>query len=112
MVEKFNRYDVADYLETEEDISLYLEACQEDGDPKLIAAALGDIARARNMTQLANEAGMTRAGLYKALSVEGNPSFVVRLPSIELADAMVGNKLAIDFASDPENSDKDLRIAF
>ena len=75
MVEKFNRYDVADYLETEEDISLYLEACQEDGDPKLIAAALGDIARARNMTQLANEAGMTRAGLYKALSVEGNPSF-------------------------------------
>jgi probable addiction module antidote protein len=75
MVEKFNRYDVADYLETEEDISLYLEACQEDSDPKLIAAALGDIARARNMTQLANEAGMTRAGLYKALSVEGNPSF-------------------------------------
>lgn len=75
MVEKFNRYDAADYLETEEDICLYLEACQEEGNPALVAAALGDIARARNMTQLAKEAGMTRAGLYKALSVDGNPSF-------------------------------------
>ena len=52
MVEKFNRYDAADYLETEEDICLYLEACQEEGNPALVAAALGDIARARNMTQL------------------------------------------------------------
>ncbi len=75
MAEKFSRYDTADYLETEEDIRLYLEACQEDGDPALIAAALGDIARARNMSQLARDAGMTRAGLYKALSPDGNPSF-------------------------------------
>ena len=75
MAEKFSRYETADYLETEEDIRLYLEACQEDGDPSLIAAALGDIARARNMTQLAKDAGLTRAGLYKALSAEGNPSF-------------------------------------
>jgi probable addiction module antidote protein len=75
MAEKFSRYDTADYLETEEDIRHYLDACQEDGGPALIAAALGDIARARNMTQLAKEAGMTRAGLYKALSPDGNPSF-------------------------------------
>ena len=75
MVEKFSHYDPADYLETEEDIRLYLEACQEEGDPELVAAALGDIARARNMTQLAKKVGMTRAGLYKALSAEGNPSF-------------------------------------
>lgn len=75
MSEKFSRYETADYLETEEDIRLYLEACQEDGDPALIAAALGDIARARNMSQLAKDAGMTRAGLYKALSPGGNPSF-------------------------------------
>ena len=75
MTEKFSRYDTADYLETEEDIRFYLEACQEDGDPALIATALGDIARARNMSQLAKDAGMTRAGLYKALSPEGNPSF-------------------------------------
>ena len=47
----------------------------EDGDPALIAAALGDIARARNMSQLARDTGMTREGLYKALSGEGNPSF-------------------------------------
>ncbi len=75
MAEKFSRYETADYLENEEDIRLYLEACQEDGDPALIATALGNIARARNMTHLANDAGMTRAGLYKALSPEGNPSF-------------------------------------
>jgi len=74
MAEKFSRYDTAEYLETEEDIRLYLKACQEDGDPALIAAALGDIARARNMSKLAKEAGLTRAGLYKALSAEGNPS--------------------------------------
>jgi probable addiction module antidote protein len=72
---KFSRYDTAHYLETEEDIRSYLEACQEDGDPALIAAALGDIARARNITALAKAVGMTRAGLYKALSPDGNPSF-------------------------------------
>lgn len=75
MAEKFSRYDTADYLDTEEDIRLYLEACQEEGDPALVAAALGDIARARNMSQLAKDVGMTRAGLYKALSPDGNPSF-------------------------------------
>lgn len=75
MAEKFSRYDTDDYLETEEDILHYLEACQEDGDPALIAAALGDIARARNMTELAKKVGLNRAGLYKALSPEGNPSF-------------------------------------
>ena len=71
----FKRYDTADYLDTEEDIRLYLEVCQEEGDPALMAAALSDIARARNMTQLAKADGMTRAGLYKALSPNGNPSF-------------------------------------
>jgi probable addiction module antidote protein len=75
MAERFSRYDTADYLETEEDIRLYLEACQEEDDPAFVTAALCDIARARNMTQLAKDAGMTRAGLYKALSPEGNPSF-------------------------------------
>jgi probable addiction module antidote protein len=47
----------------------------EDGDPALITAALGDIARARNLSQLARDTGMSREGLYKALSGEGNPSF-------------------------------------
>ena len=52
MAERFSRYDTAEYLETEEDIRHYFEVCQEDGDPALIAAALGDIARARNRPNL------------------------------------------------------------
>ena len=75
MATRFRHFDAADYLDSEEGIKLYLEACAEDGDPGLIAAALGDIARARNLSALALEVGMTRAGLYKALSMEGNPSF-------------------------------------
>lgn len=77
MAEKFSRWDVADYLDTEEDMALYLDACLEDdpGDGSLIRTALGDIARARGMTQLAHDTGLTREGLYKALSTEGNPAF-------------------------------------
>lgn len=77
MAEKFSRWDVADYLDTEEDMALYLDACIEDdpGDGSLIRTALGDIARARGMTQLAHDTGLTREGLYKALSTEGNPAF-------------------------------------
>ena len=71
----FSRYDTADYLQTEEDIAAYLEAAMEDGDPALVIAALGDVARARNMSELARETGLTRQGLYKALSGEGETSF-------------------------------------
>ena len=71
------RWDSAKYLKTDEDIRLYLEACLEEAgdDPALIVHALGVIARARNMNQLARDTGLTREGLYKALSSEGNPSF-------------------------------------
>ena len=77
MAEKFSRWDVADYLDTEEDMALYLDACLEEdpGDGSLIRIALGDIARSRGMTQLAHDTGLTREGLYKALSTEGNPAF-------------------------------------
>lgn len=68
-------YDAAEFLETDEDIVAYLNAALEDGDPSLVSAALGDIARARGMTQLAKDTGITRDGLYKALSPSGNPSF-------------------------------------
>ena len=73
----FSRYDTADYLKSEEDVIAYLEAVMEEGDddPAYIARALGVVARARNMSQLAREAGMSREGLYKALSEDGNPSF-------------------------------------
>jgi len=77
MAEEFSRWDAADYLETEEDMALYLDACldEDPGDGSPIRTALGDIARARAMTQLAHDTGLTREGLYKALSSEGNPAF-------------------------------------
>lgn len=75
--ETFSRYDSADYLKSEQDIVAYLEAVMEEGgdDPAYIAQALGVVARARNMSQLARDTGMSREGLYKALSEDGNPSF-------------------------------------
>ena len=81
MPETFTRWDVTDYLRTEEDIRYYLEAAVDEdlGDGSLIRAALSDIARAQNMSQLAREVGMTREGLYKALSEKGNPSFATVL---------------------------------
>ena len=72
-VGNLKRWDIQEYLETPEDIVHYLEAVFEDGDPKLIAAALGDIARARGMTEVARKAGVTREALYKALSENGDP---------------------------------------
>lgn len=71
----FSHYETADYLQTNEDIAAYLEAIMEENDPALLTAALGDIARARNMTKLAKDVGMSREGLYKALSGEGNPAY-------------------------------------
>ena len=71
------RFDAADYLKTDEDVALYFQACLDEGgnDPAFIAKSLGTIARARGMTQLAKDSGISREGLYKALSGEGNPEF-------------------------------------
>ena len=82
---KTRPYDAASYLRTEEDCVLYLQAAIDEavGDPSLIVAALGDIARARGMMQLARETGVSREGLYKALSPEGNPSFATIAKVIE-----------------------------
>jgi probable addiction module antidote protein len=66
-------WDPAEHLQTEEDMAEYLEAALEEGDPALITAALGDIARAKGMSQLARETGLGRESLYKALSPTGNP---------------------------------------
>jgi probable addiction module antidote protein len=68
-------WDPAEHLDTEQDMAAYLEAALEEGDPALVAAALGDIARAKGMTQVAREAGLGRESLYKALSPGGNPEF-------------------------------------
>ena len=81
MPEKLTEFDASEYINTEERTRLYLEACTEEdpGDGSLIRAALNDIARARNMSSLAREAGLDRSGLYKALSENGNPSFTTVL---------------------------------
>ena len=72
-------WDAAEHLETKEDIVAYLEAALEDGDPSLVIAALGDIARSRGMTTIARETGVGRESLYKSLSLEGNPEFATVL---------------------------------
>lgn len=72
-------WDAADYLKTEEDMIAYLDAALEDGDPNLIVAALGDIARAKGMTQVARTAELGRESLYKSLSPTGNPEFATVL---------------------------------
>jgi len=72
-----SRYDVAEHLRTPEEMAAYLEACLEEarGDASFVAKALGDIARARGMTQVARDAGLSRESLYKALSGERTPGF-------------------------------------
>ncbi len=76
---KTRPYDTVEYLKDDGDMAAYLDAVLEEGDPALITAALGDIARAKGMTQLARETGLGRESLYKALSAEGNPEFGIVL---------------------------------
>lgn len=96
---KTSRYDVAEHLRTPEEMAAYLEACIEeaDGDATFIARALGNIARAKGMSQVARDAGLSRESLYKALSGDRSPSFdtilkVVSALGLKLhAEAKVGN---------------------
>ena len=83
------RWDAADSLKSDRDVLAYLEAAFEDGDPGVVAAALGDIARSKGMTRVARNAGLGRESLYKALSAGGNPELgtvlrVVRALGIRL----------------------------
>jgi probable addiction module antidote protein len=99
---KTTRYDVAEHLRTQNEMAAYLEACIEEsaGDAAFIAKALGDIARAKGMAQVARDAGLSRESLYKALSGERSPGFdtilkVVRALGLELhasASAAPANK--------------------
>jgi probable addiction module antidote protein len=88
------KWDSAAYLKTEADVARYWQACLEEGrdDPSFITAALGNIARARGMTRVARKTGLTREGLYKALSPGGNPEFgtvmkVIRALGLEVRGA-------------------------
>lgn len=76
-------WDAAEHLETQEDIAAYLEAALEDGDPALVLAVLGDIARSKGMTQISRKTGLGRESLYKALSSEGNPEFITVLKVLQ-----------------------------
>jgi probable addiction module antidote protein len=88
-------WDTASYLTTNEDIAAYVNAAFEDGDPALITQALENVARAQGMTQLAAKTGITRDGLYKALSPDGNPSF----RTVQKVLAALGLKLGVAAAS-------------
>jgi probable addiction module antidote protein len=76
---KTRPYDAVEYLDTPEDMAAYLEAALEDGDPAVVTHALGTIARARGMSQIARDTGLGRESLYKALSPGGNPEFATVL---------------------------------
>jgi probable addiction module antidote protein len=76
---KTTKWDAADTLRTPDDVAAYLEAVLEDGDSDLIVAALGDIARSKGMTQVARDAKLTRASLYKALQSGSHPEFATVL---------------------------------
>ncbi len=75
-------WDPAAHLSNADDIAAYLEAALQDGDPQLVAAALGDIARAKGMSQVARDAGLGRESLYKSLSSSGNPELATVLKVI------------------------------
>ena len=74
-IKDLSKFDAMDYLKTEKDIAAYLSAVLEDGDPALFVAAIGDIARAKGMTEIAKKSGVTRESLYRALKVEARPRF-------------------------------------
>ena len=78
---KLRKWDSVEHLKTDEDMAAYLEACLEEAgdDAAFIAKVLGNIARAKGMTQLSKDTGLGRESLYKALSGEGNPSFATIL---------------------------------
>ena len=91
MAETYSRWDVTEYLQSVEEVRLFLEECarEDPGDGSLIRAALENIAEGRNLDRLAREIGMSGDGLYKAISGDGDPSFatvmrVIRALGMEL----------------------------
>lgn len=87
-------WDAVEHLATDEDMAAYLEAALDEGDASLVAAALGDIARAKGMTWIARETGLGRESLYKALSPEGNPELATVLKVVQSLGLRLGAKTA------------------
>jgi probable addiction module antidote protein len=92
------KFDPSEYLDSDEAIVIFLEDILESGDPKIIAAGLGDVARAMGMTELAAKTGLSRESLYRALSDEGNP----RLDTLLKVLGALGVKLSVSPASAAE----------
>lgn len=90
-VSELPSFDMAEQLRNEEDIQIYLNLVLEENDPALLAAALGDIAKARGMTQIAKDAGIGRESLYKALRADASP----RYETIAKVIAALGLKLTV-----------------
>jgi probable addiction module antidote protein len=87
----FEDWDLADDIETKEDVIGIIEAALEENDPEFLLSIIGDIARSKGMAQLARELNMDRAGLYRAFSPDGNPYF---LTVVKVLDNL-GFKLSI-----------------
>jgi probable addiction module antidote protein len=100
---KTRSYDSAEYLETSEDMAAYLAAALEDGDARVIMHALGTIARARGMSQIARDAGVGRESLYKALSPDGAPLFTTVLKVVQA----LGIKLHAEPIADSRCAERD-----
>jgi len=95
---KTTNWDVSEHLETKQEMADYLEAALEDGDSSLIAAALGDIARSKGMSSIAEATGLGRESLYKSLSEGGNPELATVL---KVVDA-----LGLKLTAVPSDSDR------
>ena len=94
-------WDPATHLRTADDVAAYLEAALQDGDPQLVAAELGDIARAKGMSQVARDAGLGRESLYKSLSSSGNPELATVLKVI----SALGLELHVTAVDDAKMAD-------
>lgn len=93
------RWDPAEHIRDDADVAAYIEAALEDGDHRVLAAVLGDIARAKGMTQVARDSGLGRESLYKSLSPDGNPEFSTVLRVLKA----LGIRLRASVASDASN---------
>ena len=94
MVLRTTPWDAADHLTDRESIAAYLDAALEDGDPELIQAALGDVARAKGMSEIAEATGLSRTSLYKALLQDGNPEFAAIVKVLHSLGLRVGVRSA------------------
>ena len=96
MAIKTTKWDSAEFLDTPEAVAAYIEAAFEDGDPAVIKNALGTVARAKGMTAIAQEAGVTRMALYKALSEEGDPRLSTVLGVMKAFGIQLSAKVAAE----------------